>query len=205
MEDKKNLEKYGIQNATAHWNLDAETLQKITVEKGMGVESENGTLAINTGKFTGRSPKDRFLVKDEYTKDKIWWGRINKPISPENFDKLQDEVVKYLSGKEIYVRDAAVCADPTYKMNIRTVTEFPWSNYFVKNMFLRLSEDELKDFEEEWLVLCAPGYQCPNPKEFGIIAGNFSILNWSKKVALVGGSEYPGEIRPDTFYPIPRL
>jgi phosphoenolpyruvate carboxykinase (ATP) len=199
MEDKKNLEKYGIKNATAHWNLDAETLQKITVEKGMGVESENGTLAINTGKFTGRSPKDRFLVKDDYTKDRIWWGRINKPISPENFDKLQDEVVKYLSGKEVYVRDAAVCADPRYTMNVRTVTEFPWSNYFIKNMFLRLSEEELNDFEEEWLVLCAPGYQCPNPKEYGIIAGNFSILNWTKKVALVGGSEYPGEMKKGIF------
>ena len=73
----------------------------------MGVETENGTLCVNTGKFTGRSPKDRFLVKDEYTKDRVWWGRVNKPISPENFDKLYDEVANYLSGKEVFVRDAA--------------------------------------------------------------------------------------------------
>ena len=199
MDNTKNLEKYGIKDAQVHWNLDPETLQKITVEKGMGVESENGTLAINTGKFTGRSPKDRFLVKDDYTKDKIWWGRINKPISPENFDKLRGEIVNYLSGKEIYVRDAAVCADPRYQTNIRTVTEFPWSNYFVKNMFLRLSEEELEGFEEEWLVLCAPGYECPNPKEYGIIAGNFSILDYTRKVALVGGSQYPGEIKKGIF------
>ncbi len=199
MEKTKDLEKYGIKGSKTNWNLDAETLQRITLEKGMGVESDNGTLAINTGKFTGRSPKDRFLVKDDYTKDKIWWGRINKPISPENFDKLQNEVVNYLSGKEIYVRDAAVCADPRYTMNVRTITEFPWSNYFIKNMFLRLSEEELKDFEEEWLVLCAPGYVCPNPEEYGIIAGNFSILNWTKKVALVGGSEYPGEMKKGIF------
>ena len=195
----KELEKYGIKNATAHWNLDPETLQKVTVEKGMGVESENGTLAINTGKFTGRSPKDRFLVKDDYTKDRIWWGRINKPISPENFGKLYNEVVNYLSGKEIYVRDAAVCADPRYRMNVRTVTEYPWSNYFVKNMFIRLLEEELKDFEEEWLVLCAPGYEAPNPQDFGIIAGNFSILDYTQKIALVGGSEYPGEIKKGVF------
>ncbi|UOY07926.1 phosphoenolpyruvate carboxykinase (ATP) [Muricauda sp. SCSIO 64092] len=195
----RELEKYGIKNATAHWNLDPETLQKITVEKGMGVESENGTLAINTGKFTGRSPKDRFLVKDDYTKDRIWWGRINKPISPENFEKLYDEVVNYLSGKEIYVRDAAVCADPRYRMNVRSVTEYPWSNYFVKNMFIRLPEEELKDFEEEWLLLCAPGYEAPNPKDFGIIAGNFSILDYTRKIALVGGSEYPGEMKKGVF------
>ncbi|NKI31283.1 phosphoenolpyruvate carboxykinase (ATP) [Croceivirga thetidis] len=199
IEESKSLENYGIRNATVHWNLDAETLQQITVENGMGIESDNGTLAINTGKFTGRSPKDRFLVKDNYTRDRIWWGRINKPISPENFDKLQDEIVDYLSDKEIYVRDAAVCADPRYKMNVRTITEFPWSNYFIKNMFLRLSEEELQEFEEEWLVLCAPGYECPNPKDFGIIAGNFSILNWTKKVALVGGSEYPGEMKKGIF------
>ncbi len=199
IENNKNLEKYGLKDVQAHWNLSPEALQKITLEKGMGVESENGTLAINTGKFTGRSPKDRFLVKDEYTKDKIWWGRINKPISPENFDKLRNEIVKYLSGKEIYVRDAAVCADPRYQTNVRSITEFPWSNYFLKNMFMRLSEEELKDFEEEWLVLCAPGYECPNPEEFGIIAGNFSILDYSRKIALVGGSEYPGEMKKGIF------
>ncbi|MDC6367122.1 MULTISPECIES: phosphoenolpyruvate carboxykinase (ATP) [Flavobacteriaceae] len=195
----RSLDKYGLKGVTAHWNLSPEELQRITLEKGMGVESENGTLAINTGKFTGRSPKDRFLVKDDYTKDKIWWGRINKPISPENFDKLYDEVVNYLSGKEIYVRDGAVCADPKYRTNVRTVTELPWSNYFVKNMFMRLSAEELEDFDEDWLVLCAPGYECPNPKEFGIIAGNFSILNYTRKIALVGGSQYPGEMKKGVF------
>ncbi len=199
MENTRNLEKYGLKDVQAHWNLDGETLQRITIEKGMGKETENGTLAVNTGKFTGRSPKDRFLVKDDYTKDRVWWGRINKPISPENFDKLYNEVVKYLSGKEVYVRDAAVCAHPDYQMNVRTITELPWSNFFIKNMFLRLSEEELKNFEEEWLVICAPKYEAPNPEEFGIIAGNFSILNFTKKIALVGGSEYPGEMKKGIF------
>lgn len=199
MEKTKDLSKYGLKDVKAHWNLSAEDLQRITIEKGMGVETENGTLSINTGKFTGRSPKDRFLVKDDYTKDRIWWGRINKPISPENFDRLYNEVANYLTGKEIYVRDAAVCADPTYRTNVRSITEFPWSNYFIKNMFIRLPEEELEDFDEDWLVLCAPGYECPNPKEFGIIAGNFSILNYTKKIALVGGSEYPGEMKKGVF------
>ncbi|MFS4416188.1 phosphoenolpyruvate carboxykinase (ATP) [Maribacter sp. 2307ULW6-5] len=196
---KKKLEAYGLKDVTAHWNMDAETLQKITVEKGMGTETGNGTLAINTGKFTGRSPKDRFLVKDDYTKDRVWWGRINKPISPEHFDVLQQGIIDYLNGKEIYVRDAAVCAHPKYQMNVRTITEYPWSNYFIKNMFLRLSEEELQDFEEEWLVLCAPGYEAPDPEAVGILAGNFSILNFTKKVALVGGSEYPGEMKKGIF------
>ena len=190
-----NLEKYGIKNATAHWNLSPEELQRITVEKGMGKETQNGTLAVNTGKFTGRSPQDRFLVKDNYTKDRVWWGKVNKPIDPIQFDVLQNEIVKYLSGKEIFVRDGYVCADPKYRMNVRTVTEYPWSNMFVYNMFLRPEVDELENFEEEWLVLCAPGYVCPNPESHGIRQGNFSILNFTKKVALVGGSAYTGEIK----------
>ncbi|MFD0861997.1 phosphoenolpyruvate carboxykinase (ATP) [Sungkyunkwania multivorans] len=196
---KLNLDGYGIKNATAHRNLPAEELQRITVEKGMGVEIANGTLAINTGKFTGRSPQDRFLVKDEYTDGKVFWNKINKPISTENFDKLQNEVVKYLSGKELYVWDAAVCADPKYRLNVRTVAEYPWSNYFVKNMFLRLNEEELANFDEDWLILCAPGYETPSPKEHGIRQGNFSILNFTKKIALVGGSAYAGEMKKGIF------
>ncbi len=195
----RDLSRYGLENVTARWNLSPEELQKITVEKGMGEETANGTLAVNTGKYTGRSPQDRFLVKDDYTKDRVWWGKTNKPVSPENFDRLQDNIVDYMSGKELFIRDAYVCADPEYKMNVRTVTELPWSNMFVYNMFLRLEESELENFEEEWLVLCAPGYECPDPKDYGIRQGNFSILNFTKKVALVGGSAYTGEIKKGIF------
>ena len=199
IQNDKTLERYGLKNVTVNWNLPPEELQKITVEKGMGKETANGTLAINTGKFTGRSPQDRFLVKDDYTADKVWWGKTNKPISPENFDKLEQEIVKYLSGKEIYARDGYVCADPEFRTNIRTVTELPWSNMFVYNMFLRPSPKELENFEEDWLILCAPGYECPDPKAFGIRQGNFSILNFTKKIALVGGSAYTGEMKKGIF------
>ncbi|MCF7568130.1 phosphoenolpyruvate carboxykinase (ATP) [Sabulilitoribacter arenilitoris] len=199
VQNDKTLEKYGLKNVTVNWNLPPEELQKITVDKGMGKETANGTLAINTGKFTGRSPQDRFLVKDDYTADKVWWGKTNKGISPENFDKLEKEVVKYLSGKEIYARDGYVCADQEFRTNIRTVTELPWSNLFVYNMFLRPSEKELENFKEDWLILCAPGYECPDPKSFGIRQGNFSILNFTKKIALVGGSAYAGEMKKGIF------
>lgn len=195
----RDLTKYGLKDTNAHWNLSPEKLQAITVEKGMGKETANGTLAINTGKFTGRSPQDRFIVKDDYTKDRVWWGKTNKAISPENFDKLQSEIVNYLSGKEIYVRDAYVCADPKYKTNVRTVTEYPWSNMFTYNMFLRLDDSELENFEEDWLVLCAPGYEAPDPKAVGLRQGNFSLLNFTKKIALVGGSAYTGEIKKGIF------
>ncbi|MFD1162512.1 MULTISPECIES: phosphoenolpyruvate carboxykinase (ATP) [Hwangdonia] len=199
VQNDKNLERYGLKDVTVNWNLSPEELQKITVEKGMGKETANGTLAINTGKFTGRSPQDRFLVKDDYTEDKVWWGKTNKPVSPENFDKLKNEIIKYLSGKEIYARDGYVCAEPEFRTNIRTVTELPWSNLFVYNMFLRPSLKELENFEEDWLILCAPGYVCPDPKAFGIRQGNFSILNFTQKIALVGGSAYTGEMKKGIF------
>ncbi|EDP70519.1 hypothetical protein FBALC1_07168 [Flavobacteriales bacterium ALC-1] len=195
----RDLTKYGLKDTIAHWNLSPKELQVITVEKGMGKETANGTLAINTGKFTGRSPQDRFIVKDDYTKDKVWWGKTNKAISPENFDHLQSEIVNYLSGKEIYIRDAYVCADPEYKTNVRTVTQYPWSNMFTYNMFLRSDESELENFEEDWLVLCAPGYEAKNPKAVGLRQGNFSLLNFTKKIALVGGSAYTGEIKKGIF------
>ncbi|RCT54673.1 phosphoenolpyruvate carboxykinase (ATP) [Winogradskyella sp. KYW1333] len=195
----RDLTKYGVRDAKVHWNLSPEKLQAITVERGMGKETANGTLAINTGKFTGRSPQDRFLVKDDYTKDRVWWGKTNKGISPENFDFLQGEIEKYLSGKEIFARDGYVCADPKYRLNVRTITEYPWSNMFIYNMFLRPSEEELENFEEEWLVLCAPGYECPEPAKYGLRQGNFSILNFTKKIALVGGSAYTGEMKKGIF------
>lgn len=194
-----DLETYGLKNVTPHWNLPPEELQRITVEKGMGKETNNGTLAINTGNFTGRSPQDRFLVKDDYTRDRVWWGNINKPISPDNFDRLQANILDYLSGKEIFVRDGYVCADPKYRTNIRTVTEYPWSNMFIYSMFLRPTAEELETFEEDWLILCAPGYECPDPKGYGIRQGNFSILNFTKKIALVGGSAYTGEMKKGIF------
>ncbi len=194
-----SLDQYGIKNAKIHYQLSPKNLQAKTIELGMGKESANGTLAINTGKFTGRSPQDRFLVEDDYTRDRVWWGKTNKPVSPENFDRLQKEIESYLSGKEIYVRDGYVCADPKYRMNVRTVTQYPWSNMFIYNMFLRPTEDELDGFQEEWLVLCAPGYVCPDPESYGIRQGNFSILNFTKKIALVGGSAYTGEMKKGIF------
>lgn len=194
----KNLEHYGLKNVLAHWNLSPEKLQKITIEKEMGVETSNGTLAVNTGTFTGRSPLDRYLVKDDYTKDRVWWGKVNKPFDPETFDILQNEMVNYLSGKEIYIRDGYVCADPEYKTNVRTITEYPWSNLFVYNMFLRPEDSELENFKEDWLVLCAPGYLA-DPKIHGTRQSNFSIINFTKKVALVGGSAYTGEMKKGIF------
>ncbi|MGB0837574.1 MAG: phosphoenolpyruvate carboxykinase (ATP) [Flavobacteriaceae bacterium] len=194
----KDFEKYGLRNVKVQYQLSPHELQKITISKSMGTQTSSGTLVVSTGKFTGRSPEDRFLVKDKLTENKVWWGKINKAISEEHFDLLQEGILEYLRGKEIFVRDGYVCADMRYRLNVRTITEYPWSNFFVNNMFLRLSPEELEGFNEDWLILCAPGFQA-DPTIHGTRQGNFSVLNFTKKIALVGGSAYTGEMKKGIF------
>ncbi|MCL6216704.1 phosphoenolpyruvate carboxykinase (ATP) [Zunongwangia pacifica] len=193
-----SLKQYGIKNATTNYQLSPKKLQQETLKQNLGKETSDGVLAINTGKFTGRSPKDRFIVKDEVTKDQVWWGDINIPFETSNFDKLYDKVTKYLSGKALYVRDAYACAHQDYKLNIRVINEYPWSNMFAYNMFLRPTEEELSGFKEDWVILNAPGFKA-DPDEDGTRQENFAILNFSKKIALIGGTGYTGEIKKGIF------
>ncbi len=193
-----SVDQYGIKNAKVKYQLSSVALHEETLKKRMGEEASNGALAINTGEFTGRSPKDRFIVKDDITRDKVWWGNINIPFPTDMFDALYDKVTNYLSEKEIYVRDSYACADPKYRLNIRVVNEYPWSNMFAHNMFLRPSEEELDSFDPEWLIINAPGFMA-DPKVDGTRQHNFAILNFSKKIALIGGTGYTGEIKKGIF------
>jgi len=196
--DKATVADYGITDATVHWNLSSEELCKISLDLGQAQETAFGAIAVNTGEFTGRSPKDRFIVKDSVTEEAIWWGDVNIPFSPEKFDKLYDKVVDYLSGKEIYARDAYACADPAFRMNLRVITETPWSNLFAHNMFLRPTEEELKNFDPEWTVINAPEFMA-DPEVDGTRQHNFAILNFTRKIALIGGTGYTGEIKKGIF------
>ncbi|MGE5943849.1 MAG: phosphoenolpyruvate carboxykinase (ATP), partial [Flavobacteriales bacterium] len=193
-----SLENYGIKNATVNYQLSPEELQEITLKKGQGVEASSGALAVNTGEFTGRSPKDRFIVKDEVTKDRVWWGPVNIPFDSEAFEKLYNKVTNYLSNKDIYVRDCYACADKEYQTNIRVITEYPWSNQFAYNMFLRPTEEELEGFIPEWTVINAPGFKA-NPQEDGTRQHNFAILDFTRKITLIGGTGYTGEIKKGIF------
>lgn len=151
-----SLKNYGINNAIVHYQLSPEELHQITINKGQGEETSSGALAVNTGEFTGRSPKDRFLVKDEETASRVWWGDVNIPFDAEKFDALYNKVVEYLSDKEIYVRDCYACADVNYQLNIRSINEYPWSNLFSYNMFLRPEKSDLKNFKEDWVIINPP-------------------------------------------------
>ncbi len=193
-----SLKKYGITHNAINYQLNPSRLHRITLDKNMGREASSGALAVNTGEFTGRSPNDRFIVKDNITSDKVWWGGINMPFEPSAFDKLYDKLIAYLNDKELYVRDCYACADANYRMDIRAITEYPWSNQFVYNMFIRPTEEELKNFEPEWTVINAPGFRA-NAKEDGTRQHNFAILNFSRKIALIGGTGYTGEIKKGIF------
>ncbi len=193
-----SLDRYGIKNADVKYQLSPDTLHDITLEKGLGKEASSGALAINTGKFTGRSPMDRFIVKDDITKDEIWWGDINVPFEPEKFEQLYKKITAYLSEKEVFARDVFACADENYKMGIRHINELPWSNMFCYNMFIEPTKEELKDFEPEWVVINAPGFLA-DPEVDGTRQENFAILNFTKKMAIVGGTGYTGEIKKGIF------
>lgn len=194
-----SIAELGLGNVpAAHWNLSPDELVKKTLERGEGVLNDTGALAIDTGEFTGRSPKDKFIVEDAITKDSVWWGEINAKFDSGKFEKLLTRVTDYLADKEIYVRDAYVCADPTYRLNIRTITEFPWSNLFANNMFLRPTEEEIMSFDPEWKIICAPGFKA-DPKIDGTRQHNFTILDMTQKIVLIGGSGYTGEIKKGIF------
>ena len=193
-----SLKALGITSKSVHYQCSPDQLHAKTIALKQGVEASSGALAINTGEFTGRSPKDRFIVQDAITKDKVWWGDINIPFSPSGFDKLYNKVITYLNTKELYVRDSYVCADPKYRVNIRVINEYPWSNFFAYNMFMRPTVSELENFTPEWTIVNAPGFMAI-PKEDGTRQHNFAILNFTKKIALIGGTGYTGEIKKGIF------
>ncbi len=193
-----SLENYGIKNAKVQYQLSSEQLHKLTIAKGQGVEASSGALAVNTGEFTGRSPKDRFIVKDAITEDRVWWGNINIPFESDAFEKLYNKVTDYLSEKEVFVRDSYACADDNYRLNIRVINEYPWSNMFAQNMFLRPDDSELKNFTPEWTIVNAPGFMA-DPEVDGTRQHNFAILDFTRKIALIGGTGYTGEIKKGIF------
>ena len=182
----------------AHWNLPPAKLILQTLLRGEGVLTSQGALAIETGTFTGRSPKDRFLVQDEATASRVDWGDINQPISSEAFQILLQDVQAHLDGKSVFVKDAAVGADERYRIPVRVVAEKAWSSLFVDNMFIRLTDEERWVAEPDWHVICAPSFKA-DPARHGCRQGNVSAIDFKRKIIVVAGSGYTGEIKKGMF------
>lgn len=196
----KNLLTFHFPESTiVHYQLLPEDLVEQAVLKGLGVLNNTGALCINTGEFTGRSPQDKFTVKDSITENTVHWNNFNIPIAEACFLQLKEKVLNYLGQQpEVWVRDAYACADPAYRLNIRVVNENPWSNLFAYNMFLRPDESELDNFEPDWQIIQAPGFKA-DPAVDGTRQHNFSIISFKHKTILIGGSGYTGEIKKGIF------
>lgn len=180
-----------------YYQLSPAELIEHALKNGEGQLADTGALAVDTGEFTGRSPKDRFIVSDEITEETVWWGDINIRFSPEKFDALFHKLVQHLSKERIYVRDTYACADPNFKLNIRVVTETAYQNLFANNLFLRPERNEL-GLQPEWTILAAPSFNAI-PEIDGTRQHNFSIINFKRKMIIIGGTGYTGEIKKGIF------
>ena len=181
-----------------HYQLSTDELSAQAVDRGEAVLNDTGALVINTGKFTGRSPKDKFTVKDTLTENTVNWNEFNIPFEEKYFFQLKDKMLAYLSGKEIWVRDCHACSDDSFRLRLRVINENPWSNLFCYNMFIRPEEKDLEDFVPHWHIIQAPGFKA-DPAVDGTRAENFAVISFTHKTILIGGTGYTGEMKKGIF------
>ncbi|MDR2635819.1 MAG: phosphoenolpyruvate carboxykinase (ATP) [Campylobacteraceae bacterium] len=194
------IKELGIENAgKIFYNLSYQELFEHEVKNNEGAVTTLGAFTVDTGIFTGRSPKDKYFVKQDPSSKYIAWGNINKPITKELFNKLLSKAKKQLSNKDIYIQDAYCGASPASRRSVRFVTEVAWQAHFVKNMFIRPKEDELKSFEPDFTVYNA--CKCVNEdyKKDGLNSEVFVIFNVEDNIAVIGGTWYGGEMKKGIF------
>jgi len=196
---KHNLDYLGLKNTElAMWNLNPSELYEQAIKNGEAQLTDKMALLVKTGQYTGRSPEDRFLVEEPGTKNDIDWNKINKPVSEEVFDNLHKKLAKYLDGKKMYVKDLYAGADPKYRLNVRVVSEAAYHGLFAHNMFINPSDDELKHHKPGFTVLAAPTFKA-NPEIDGTRTSTFILCNFAKKLILIGGTLYSGEVKKGIF------
>lgn len=189
----------GLKSAeNIYYQLSPEELINQSVEKGEGVLSDSGALVIDTGEFTGRSPEDKFIVKDKITASTIDWNKFNLPIEEKYFDRLYNKMMAYLSDKKLWIRDCYACAHPDYRLNIRVINENSCCNLFAYNMFLRPADNDLEEIEIDWHLVQVPHFFA-DPATDGTSHKNFVIVNFTKKIILIGGTQYTGEMKKGIF------
>ncbi|MCB1326159.1 MAG: phosphoenolpyruvate carboxykinase (ATP) [Spirochaetales bacterium] len=190
----------GIKNTPVIYrNLSYEEIFEHEKKKGETTLTSQGAMTVDTGIFTGRSPKDKFLVKEPSSENNVWWGKINQPCSAEIFETLHKRVVEYLAGKELYVFDGFAGARKSTRMSLRVVTERAWQHHFCTNMFIRPTDAELQNFDPEFTIINASGLKNPDWKEHGLNSEVFVLFHLGKKIAIIGGTEYGGEMKKGIF------
>ena len=192
------LTEFGLLPSKIYRNLKVEDLIKISVEKNEGIVTSTGSLSVKTGKYTGRSPNDRFIVYDDETHDKVDWGKINHQFPSGKFEKLLEKMKKYVSGKELFVFDGFVGADKENRLAIRVINDHAWQNLFANRLFIRPSSLELENHEPEFTLICINDFNAI-PEVDGTNSNAFIIIDLSKKIVLIGGTNYAGEMKKSMF------
>ena len=192
------LGQHGIRNlGAAHFNLGTALLIEHAIRRGEGALTSNGALGVNTGQFTGRSPKDKFIVRDDATESTVHWGPVNQSMTPENFGRLYAKLLAYLQGRDVFVQDCRGGADPAYSLPIRVVTEFAWHALFARQLFIR-SAAGAGPVAPEFVLIFAPGFQA-SPAEDGTQSETCVAIDFTRRVVIICGTSYAGEMKKSVF------
>lgn len=193
------LDAQGITNVNhIYWNLATPTLYEEAIRRHEGIMSHLGPLVVRTGQHTGRSPNDKFTVQEPSSAENIWWGKVNRPFDPDRFDALHKRLVSYLQLKDVFVQDCWAGADPDYRMPVRIITEDAWHSLFARNMFIQATREELASHVPEFTVINCPRFHAI-PEIDGTNSVAFIIVNFGRKLVLIGGTSYAGEIKKSIF------
>ncbi|MEW8028409.1 MAG: phosphoenolpyruvate carboxykinase (ATP) [Candidatus Thiodiazotropha sp.] len=193
------LDNHGLYNLNdIYWNLPTPSLMEQAIFRHEGQLSHLGPLVVRTGHHTGRSANDKFIVDEPSVSKDIWWGDINKPISEEAFDNLHRRLASYLQNKDVYVQDCYAGADPDYRLPVRIITENAWHNIFARNVFIQAEREEFANHVPGFTVIDVPRFHAI-PEVDGTVSETFIIVNFSKKLVLIGGTSYAGEIKKSIF------
>ncbi|MBC7135919.1 MAG: phosphoenolpyruvate carboxykinase (ATP), partial [Oceanibaculum nanhaiense] len=196
---KHGLDTHGLVNLkAAHWNLATAALYEAAIRRGEAVLGAGGALITNTGKHTGRAPKDKFFVDEPGSRGNINWGEVNKPIDQARFDIMLDRALAYLQNREVFVQDCFAGADPDYRLPVRVVTETAWHNLFARNMFIQPKREELAHFEPQFTILNVPNLMARGAAD-GLASETFILVDMAKRIVLIGGTSYAGEIKKSVF------
>lgn len=198
-QSRVGLEYLGLsEDEKTYWNLTPPELYEHCILNREAVLTDDYALRVLTGRYTGRSPQDRFIMAEPSVRDRIDWNKFNKPADPEIFDRLHGQVSDYLQGRNLYVKDLYAGADPAYRLNVRVVSEVSYHALFAHNMFIRPGHEELAEFEPQFTVLAAPNFSA-DPEKDGTRTGTFILCSLEKRMILIGGTLYSGEVKKGIF------
>lgn len=187
-----------LESKKIHYNLSTSDLVELALDRGEGVLASTRALRVSTGKYTGRSPNDKFIVDEPSVHNQIAWGAVNRPISIECFERLYAQVNLYLKERELFVFDGFAGAHENYRLPIRVINEYAWQNLFVHQLFIRPSEEELQNRKPGFTIIAVPGFKA-DPKTDGTHSEAFIICSFEKRVILIGGTQYAGEMKKSIF------